>query len=168
MRCSSGPDQTTPNEPCRLGLVACLRCLRIFLAVFTVVPEAIYENQPHYGTTVTSTFQDGKPGPMQTETFEIPHYSREIIIQTNNDKMRDIITAIDALKLERKDMALTTNVTPVYHLTFFDFMSVVWEAIFSIIIISYLFRIVVKICGKILGVKNPVDEVVRDPSTSSG
>jgi hypothetical protein len=140
----------------------------VILAVFTTVPEAIYENQPHYGTTVTCTFQDGKPGPMHTETFEVPHYSRQIIIQTNNDKIRDIVMAIDALKLERKDMDLTTSVTPVYHLNFFDFMNVVFEATFSIVVVSYLFRIVVKICGRILGAKTDEVEIVRDPSTAPG
>ena len=139
----------------------------LFCATLVIVSE-VGSDQSHYGTKYTFTTTDGKPGTGTVEQVVEPVYATKITILTNGHA-RDIVDSVSKLGLnetEAKVSSITSNRTPPLNAS--DYFEIIFESIFAVVITSYLFRIVVKICLRILGVKLPPEEIMRDPSTSSG
>ena len=134
-----------------------------FFAGFAILPE-IGADQPRYGTKWTFvTSDDGKTTSSKEEQVIEPAYVHRITIETNGDVQKIVQTAHnidpDSFILHSLDNPKATGS---------DCLEIVFESIFACVMVSYLFRIVVKICQRILGVPPLTDEIIRDPSTSSG
>ena len=109
-----------------------------FVAALAIVPE-IGADQPRIGTNWTFvTSDDLKTTSTKKEQVIEPAYTH-------------LIRSLDHPKLTGKDV-----------------LEIVSESIFACVMISLLFRIVVKICGRVLGATTGELEIVRDPSTAPG
>ncbi len=98
-----------------------------------------------------------------TEKWEEHAYTKRLIVETNGDaqKINQAVHDADPDSYVRGFAAHQAEVPGGYCFDLF-------AGIFCTVLISFMFRIVVKICGRILGTKVDVAEIVRDPSTASG
>jgi hypothetical protein len=136
--------------------LACVIC-GLALAVLATVPQAINDSQTHYGTTWTFTQEDGKAPVEKVQSFLVPHYTREIVIRTNEQEFQNVASTVDALHLPPSDFQMQTRFTPPYRITVSDFIETVASAVLAIVFATGLFRILEKICQRILGVKTPTN-----------
>jgi hypothetical protein len=135
----------------------------LFCAALAILPE-IGADQPRYGTKWTFvTSGDGKTTSTKEEQVIEPAYTHLITIETSGDVQKIVQAAHD---IDPDSFILRSLDHP--KLTGSDCLEIVFEGIFACVMVSYLFRIVVKICQRILGVPPLTDEIARDPSTSSG
>lgn len=129
----------------------------LFCAGLAIAPE-LFNGGPRQVSNFN--FETGK-----WEDSVKPAYTSRITIETSGDvkKMLQAVHDIDP-----DSFAVPSSDHP--RLTGADCASMILGGVFSMIMISFLFRITVKICERILGifgVKPLNDEIMRDPSTSS-
>jgi hypothetical protein len=92
-----------------------------------------------------------------------PAYTRRLTIETNGDIQKMMQAAYE---IDPDSFILPSADHP--KLRGYDYFQIFFGGVFGMVMVSYLFRIVVKICQRILGVPPLTDEIVRDPSTGSG
>jgi len=92
-----------------------------------------------------------------------PAYTRGVRIETNGDVQKMMQSAHD---IDPDSFILPYAVNP--KLKADDYFQIFVGGVLGMVMISYLFRIVVKICGRMLGATTDEVEVVRDPSTAPG
>jgi len=129
-------------------ILACIICGLAF-AGFAWLIQATAD-QPRYGTRYTFTTTDGKPGTETVEQFVEPVYTSRITILTNGH-VQEIMHAVSQLGIKDISIRPSSNRTPKWELP--DYFASIWAGIFGFLIATYLFRILEKICGRIIGVK---------------
>jgi len=143
-------------------LMAATAC-GFFVAALAIVPE-IGADQARIGTKWTFvTSDDGKTTSTKEEQVIEPAYTHLITIETNGDAQKIVQAAHD---IAPDSFILRSLDHP--KLTVKDALGIVSESIFACVMISLLFRIVLKICRRILGATPAESEIVRDPSTAPG
>jgi hypothetical protein len=147
-------------------LMACAVC-GLIVSSFTLVPLVLYQNQAHhYGTKYTfTTSDDDKSTSQSVEQYEVPVYTEEITIRLNG-ATDEIIRAISSLK--RKDLDVNISHIDEPPITVSDCLQTTFGAIFLFVIVTFIFRFVETICLRILGLRQPTEEIVRGLSTATG
>ena len=112
-------------------------------------------------------------GPRQVTTFNYdtgkweertaPAYTKRLTIETNGDiqKMMQAVHEIDPDSFTLPSRA-HSGLSPD------EYAPELLGAVLGTVMFSFLFRIVIKICGRILGATTDEVEIVRDPSAASG
>ena len=90
-----------------------------------------------------------------------PAYKVLITVETNGNPQKIIQSAHEA---DPDCLTLLSAVNP--KPTGLDYFQIIFGGVFGMIIISFLFRIVVKICERILGVSSIGNGIINDTSVS--
>jgi hypothetical protein len=143
-------------------VVTCILAATIVAGI--VMLSDANQTRPRYGTKYTFiTSDDGKTVSTKEEQVVQPVYSTRITIETNGDAQK-IVQAAHAA-------APDSFIVPSANLpqqTGFDYFLLWLETILVVMLISYVFRIVERVCRRMLRTDAPTNGIVRDPSTGSG